>query len=88
MKLTKTNSNELRAFLSFYFAFPNNFITLIDTYDDLESGLPNTLLVAYTAEKLKLPLPLVGVRLDSGDLIQLSLSIRKKVKEFDESNGT
>ena len=46
-------------------------MALIDTYDDLKSGLPNAILVSsfaydYGSKRF-------GVRLDSGDLISLSL---------------
>lgn len=47
-----TNESELLSFFNFYFAFPNKLSALIDTYDDLESGLLNTLLVATFGEEL------------------------------------
>lgn len=74
MGFTDTKESELLSFLSFFFAFPDNLLCLIDTYDDLKSGLPNAILVStfayqYGATKF-------GVRLDSGNLIQLSLDGR------------
>lgn len=56
LNFNETSTVELVSFLSFYFAFPSNFITLIDTFDDIKSGLPNTLLVAIIVEELNLPL--------------------------------
>jgi nicotinate phosphoribosyltransferase len=47
-------------------AFPNNFVTLIDTYSTLDSGVPNTIVVA--AALAEAGLKEFGVRLDSGDL--------------------
>lgn len=40
------NANELAAFATFAFTQPTNFTALVDTYDTLNSGLPNYILVA------------------------------------------
>jgi len=62
--------DELTAFRRYAESFPDACILLIDTYDTLESGLPNALVVA--AELKARGHELYGVRLDSGDLAYLS----------------
>jgi nicotinate phosphoribosyltransferase len=72
--------NELDAFRAYVKTFPNYAALLIDSYDTLQ-GARNTVTVAkeLEAEGKKL----AAVRLDSGDLIDLS----KKVREIFDSNG-
>lgn len=63
--------SELDAFQAYADSYPDSCILLVDTYDTLESGIPNAIRVF---EKLKArghkP---VGIRLDSGDLAFLSI---------------
>ncbi|HHT9129650.1 MAG TPA: nicotinate phosphoribosyltransferase [Candidatus Brocadiaceae bacterium] len=59
--------DELTSFYKFHEIFPDNTILLIDTY--------NTLLGARQATKIGKKLK--GVRLDSGDLLNLSKEVRK-----------
>jgi nicotinate phosphoribosyltransferase len=66
--------DELTAFRRYADSFPDACILLIDTYDTLESGLPNALVVA--AELRAGGHELYGVRLDSGDLAYLSRMVR------------
>jgi nicotinate phosphoribosyltransferase len=66
-----THPGELAAFCAYAAAFPTQFLCLIDTYDTLRSGLLNFVVVAYVLDDLGYT-P-VGVRLDSGDLAQLSV---------------
>ena len=66
--------DELTAFRRYAESFPDACILLIDTYDTLESGLPNALTVA--AELRARGHELYGVRLDSGDLAYLSRMTR------------
>lgn len=71
------------AFFSFFFSFPHNFLSLTDTYSDRFSGFPNALLVSSFAEDFGADK--YGVRLDSGDLIQLSLEVRQMVQSASEA---
>jgi len=71
--------NELTAFRDFADIHPNNCILLVDTYDSLKSGIPNTIKVAKEMEskghKVK------GIRLDSGDLAYLSKKAKQQLDE-------
>jgi len=71
--------NELTAFREFAKYNPNKTVLLVDTYNTLEIGLPNTITVAKEmrerGEELK------GIRLDSGDLAYLSKNARKMLDE-------
>jgi len=63
--------SELDAFQAYADTYPDNCILLVDTFDTLESGIPNAIRVF---EKLKAKgYQPVGVRLDSGDLAFLSI---------------
>jgi nicotinate phosphoribosyltransferase len=66
--------DELTAFRRYAESFPNACILLIDTYDTLESGLQNALVVAQ--ELRDRGHQLYGVRIDSGDLAYLSRTVR------------
>ncbi|QWV95245.1 nicotinate phosphoribosyltransferase [Geomonas oryzisoli] len=72
--------DELTAFRCYAKEFPDSCILLIDTYDTLQSGLPNALTVAR--ELKEQGHDLVGVRIDSGDLAYLSRKVRAA---FDEA---
>jgi len=66
---------ELDAFRAYADHYPDSCILLVDTYDTLKSGIPNAIKVG---EELKAKgKKLVGVRLDSGDLADLSKKARK-----------
>ena len=70
---------EYEAFKKYAQMYPDNCILLIDTYDTLESGLPNAMRVFK--EEL-VPKGLTGgVRIDSGDLAYLSKEVRKRLDE-------
>ncbi len=71
--------NEYEAFKAFVKAWPEGAILLIDTYDTLKSGLPNSIKVAKELEKEGHKL--FGIRLDSGDFAYLSKKVRKILDE-------
>ncbi len=72
-------ANEYLAFRSFVENFPENAILLIDTYDTLNSGLPNAIKVAKEMERKNLKLK--GVRLDSGDFSYFSKKVRERLDQ-------
>jgi nicotinate phosphoribosyltransferase len=66
-------SDELTAFESYAAAFPDDGIFLVDTYNTLQ-GVQHAI---YLAAKLKAQgFRLVGIRLDSGNLVELSQQAR------------
>ncbi|MEQ9501906.1 MAG: nicotinate phosphoribosyltransferase [Deltaproteobacteria bacterium] len=69
---TMSHASEEEAFRHYVEAFPNQATLLVDTYDTLE-GVRRAIAVA--GDKLK------GVRLDSGDLLELSKGSRKLLDE-------
>ncbi len=73
-------ADELSAFRAYAECFPDHCVLLVDTYDTLQSGLPNSLIVAR--ELRAAGHELLGVRLDSGDLAYLSRQARRL---FDEA---
>ncbi len=73
---------ELEAFLAFSHAFPNNASLLVDTYDTLNSGVPNAIQTfQIMKEELGDQFVNYGIRLDSGDLAYLSKKARKMLDE-------
>jgi nicotinate phosphoribosyltransferase len=71
--------DELAAFRAYADAFPDSTILLVDTYDTLGSGLPNTITVAR--ELREKGHELRGIRIDSGDLAYLSREARRMLDE-------
>ena len=67
--------SELEAFRAYAASFPDTCILLVDTYDTLKSGVPNAILVAKELEREGRRL--AGIRIDSGDLVRLSLQARQ-----------
>lgn len=68
---------EITAFRAFAGIHGSETILLLDTYDTLDSGLPNAIQVAKElAEKGE---SLRGVRLDSGDLAYLGQKVRERL---------
>lgn len=55
-----------------------NCIFLVDTFNTLKSGVPNAIKVA---KELGDKINFVGIRLDSGDLVHLSIEARKMLDE-------
>jgi nicotinate phosphoribosyltransferase len=73
-----THASEQEAFEAYAAAMPNNCIFLVDTYDTLE-GVKKAV---KTSLKLReRGYEMVGIRLDSGDLVQLSIGARKLLDE-------
>jgi nicotinate phosphoribosyltransferase len=73
--------DELTAFRDFAEKRPGDTILLVDTYNTLNSGLPNAIRVAHEMEEKGLRLK--GIRLDSGDLAYLS----KKSRDMLDKEG-
>ena len=71
--------DELTAFRDFAQAYPENCVLLVDTYDTLESGLPNAIKVGK--EMHEKGEKLMGIRLDSGDLAYLAKESRKMLDD-------
>jgi nicotinate phosphoribosyltransferase len=69
---------EIDAFRAFAKTFPANSTVLIDTYDDM-AGAEKAVAVAKELEKAGYKLS--GVRLDSGDLTEISKKVRKLLDE-------
>lgn len=67
--------SELEAFRAYARTFADACILLVDTYDTLESGLPNAIRVAKELQQQGHRL--AGVRIDSGDLAVLSGEARR-----------
>jgi nicotinate phosphoribosyltransferase len=65
--------NEYDAFCAYAETFPRNSIFLIDTYDTLEGAHVAVKVAKMMAERGD---SLVGVRLDSGDMVSLSRQVR------------
>ncbi|MBD3186850.1 nicotinate phosphoribosyltransferase [Candidatus Bathyarchaeota archaeon] len=71
--------SELEAFRAYAKVFPDKCVLLVDTYDTLESGVPNAITVAR--ELKERGKKLVGIRIDSGDLAYLSVRAYKQLKD-------
>ena len=67
-------------------AFPDGFLALVDTYDTLQSGVPNFICVALALRECGYAA--AGVRLDSGDLAYLSKETRRLFLETDARYGS
>lgn len=72
--------SEYEAFKTYAELYPQGCTFLIDTYNTLESGLPNAIKVFDEVLKPQGIRP-VAVRLDSGDLAYLSKKVRKILDE-------
>ncbi|WP_081412079.1 nicotinate phosphoribosyltransferase [Alicyclobacillus herbarius] len=71
--------SELDAFRAYVDTFPDQAILLVDTYDVLQSGVPNAIQIAgELAAKGK---RLLAIRIDSGDLAYLSKRARAMLDE-------
>ena len=70
---------ELEAFQAYADVYPDNCLLLVDTYDVLNSGVPNAIKV-FDNLKAKGHKP-KGIRIDSGDLQYLSVEAKKLFEE-------
>lgn len=71
--------DELAAFRAYAEAFPGSTVLLVDTYDTIGQGVPNAITVAH--ELAERGHQLAGIRLDSGDLDELSRRARALLDE-------
>lgn len=69
--------DELTAFTDFADVNPEGCMLIMDTYDTLNSGVPNAIKTAKRMEESGLKLK--GIRLDSGDLAYLSKESRRRL---------
>lgn len=69
--------SELDAFRAYARTFPDSCVLLVDTYDTLGLGVPNAVIVA--SELAERGYRLQGIRLDSGDLDELSRGARAQL---------
>ena len=68
---------EIEAFRAYAKLFPDKCILLVDTYDTLESGVPNAIKVFDEMRAEGIHMQSYGIRLDSGDLAYLSKKARQ-----------
>ncbi len=69
--------DELSAFRDFAKEHPGNCVLLVDTYDTVNTGIPNAIKTGLEMEKRGEKLK--GIRLDSGDLAYLAKEARKSL---------
>ena len=69
--------DELSAFREYARLYPDACILLVDTYDTLESGVPNAIKVFEEMRAAGVVSKKIGIRLDSGDLAYLSKEARR-----------
>ncbi len=72
--------DEYTAFKTYCEIYPNNATLLVDTYNILESGVPNAI-KAFKEVLLPKGITKCGIRLDSGDIAYLSKKARKMLDE-------
>lgn len=72
-------SSELESFRAYAETYPQNTVLLVDTYDTLQSGVPNAITVGLEMKKHNQKL--IGIRLDSGDIGFLAAQARKMLDQ-------
>ena len=72
-------NDELQSFRQFAKLYPDNCILLIDTYDVLDSGLPNAIKVFQEMKEQGIDSKSYGIRIDSGDLAYLTKKTRERL---------
>lgn len=72
--------DEFTAFRHYAENYPDNTVLLVDTYDTINSGIPNAIRVA---KEILEPMGkrLKGIRIDSGDLAYQSIKVRKMLDD-------
>lgn len=68
--------DELTAFRHFAARYPHNCILLVDTYDVVDSGVPNAIRVFQEMREQGIESRSYGIRIDSGDLAYLTKKAR------------
>lgn len=81
-----TNTAELIAFSNFAITFSKPFSVLVDTFNVLKSGIPNFLICAHFLAQRGFGE--FSVRLDSGDLIELSIRAKEAFESHDKAHQT
>ncbi len=83
--LVQFYEDEEIAFKKFAEKNPDNCVFLVDTYDVLESGIPNAIKVA---KEYLVPngIEFKGIRIDSGDIPELTKQIRKMLDDAGFTN--
>lgn len=73
--------SEIEAFRAYAAAYPDTCIFLVDTYDALSSGIPNAITVFQELISQGKKPKVMGIRIDSGDLLHLSKEARRMFEE-------
>lgn len=79
--------DEYAAFRSYAELYPDQCILLVDTYDVINSGIPNAIRVFQEMEESGYEMKNYGIRIDSGDLAYLSKAARKMLDEAGFENA-
>ena len=69
--------DEYTAFKAYAKQYPNACILLVDTYDVLDSGVPNAIRVFKEMQEEGIELKGYGIRIDSGDLAGGTYTLRE-----------
>ena len=77
------HDDEYTAFRRFAELYPDNAVLLVDTYNVLESGVPNAIKAANDV-LIQMGKRLKGIRIDSGDLAYLSKAARQLLDDTPE----
>ncbi len=72
--------SEYEAFKTYCQTYPNNATLLVDTYNVIESGIPNAIRVFNEVLK-PLGITKCGIRIDSGDITYLTQKVRKMLDD-------
>lgn len=80
-----TNITELLSFCMFTSVYKEDSILLIDTYNILESGIPNVVLICLCVNEVGIS-KIKGIRLDSGNLANQSLIAKEIFEKIGSEN--